>query len=95
MEPIKPNDPLAATRPAPNPQRRSRPDAARERHAWLLVAMTVSITIMLALHYLAHAFQVPGDSPLAWAGAVCAALVMAGAVTLIQARIDRLSQNCS
>ena len=92
MEPLKLDDMLAAARPEPNPQRRKRPDPARARRAWLLVAMAVPITVMLALHHLARTFQVPGDSPLAWAGAVCAVLVMAGAVALIQARIDRLSQ---
>lgn len=92
MEPLKLDDLLAAARPASNPQRRKRPASARARQAWLLFAMAVPITVMLALHHLARTFQVPDDSPLAWAGAVCAALTMAGAVALVQARIDRLSQ---
>ncbi|KFI09082.1 hypothetical protein [Massilia sp. BSC265] len=89
MEALKFNDLLPAAGPEPDPQRRKRPDSARARQAWLLVAMAVPITVMLALHHLARTFQVPGDSPLAWAGVVCAALVMAGGVALIQARTDR------
>jgi hypothetical protein len=81
MKPRQPDIATDAAHPGPAPQR---PPRAR-----LLVALAVPVTVMLALHQLAHAFRVPGDSLLAWAGAACAALVMAGAAALGQARPKR------
>ena len=59
---------------------------ARPGRTWPMVAMTVPVATMLGWHALARIFDVPGDSPLAWLGAACAAVLMAGAAALGQVR---------